>query len=86
MLCSVPHPLAHSFAMESTQSPAQVRARLNEDLANGKTVVLSSQELDDPSLREQLPQLLEELSRSQQPNAHIGPRIPGYTMLGEIGQ
>lgn len=72
--------------MESTQSPAQVRARLNEDLANGKTIVLSSQELDDPSLREQLPQLLEDLSRSQLQNTHGGPRIPGHTMLGEIGQ
>ncbi|MGK0156075.1 MAG: serine/threonine protein kinase, partial [Neolewinella sp.] len=72
--------------MENTQSPAEVRARLNEDLANGKTIVLSSQELDDPSLREQLPQLLEDLSRSQLQNTHGGPRIPGHTMLGEIGQ
>lgn len=72
--------------MESIQSPTQIRARLNEDLANGKTIVLSSQDLDDPSLREQLPQLLEDLSRSQQPNTTNGPRIPGYTMLGEIGQ
>lgn len=72
--------------MESTQATAQVRARLNEDLANGKTIVLSSQELDDPSLREQLPQLLEDLTRSQQPKTQSGPHIPGYTMLGEIGQ
>ncbi len=72
--------------MESTQSPSQVRARLNEDLANGKTIVLSSQELDDPSLREQLPQLLEDLSHAQPSKTQIGPKIRGYTMLGEIGQ
>lgn len=75
-----------SPVMEIMQTPAQVLVRLNEDLANGKTIVLSSQELDDPSLREQLPQLLEDLSRSQQPNTLRGPHVPGYTMLGEIGQ
>jgi serine/threonine protein kinase len=72
--------------MEITQSPDQVRARLNDDLANGKTIVLSTQELDNPSLREQLPQLLEDLSRAHSPSNAHGPRIPGYTMLGEIGQ
>lgn len=72
--------------MESMQSPDQLRARLNDDLANGKTIVLSTQELDDPSLRVQLPQLLEELSRAHSPSSAHGPRVPGYTMLGEIGQ
>ena len=68
------------------QTPEQVRARLNEDLANGKTIVLSTKELDSPSIREQLPQLLEELSRTHATEHQSGPRIPGYTMLGEIGQ
>ena len=72
--------------MDSAKTPDQVRERLDEDLANGKTIVLSSRELDDPSLREQLPQLLEDLSRKHQQHAGIGPRIRGYTMLGEIGQ
>jgi len=72
--------------MEATYSPENVRARLNEAIASGKTVVLSPAELDDPSLREQLPQLLEDLSAAQRTDTTIGPRIPGYTMLGEIGQ
>lgn len=72
--------------MEATHSPEHIRARLNEAIASGKTVVLSPAELDDPSLREQLPQLLDELSAAQRADTKIGPRIPGYTILGEIGQ
>ncbi|MFN3242424.1 MAG: serine/threonine-protein kinase [Planctomycetota bacterium] len=68
------------------KTPAEIRARLSEDLANGKTIVLSTRELDDPSLREQLPQLLEDLSATHAPKPGVGPQIPGYTMLGEIGQ
>jgi len=71
--------------MESIRSPEEVRARLTEDVANGKTVVLSTRELDDPSLREQLPQMLEDLSRASR-TQRLGPHLPGYTMLGEIGQ
>lgn len=37
-------------------------------------------------MREQLPQLLEDLSRSHRPDTYGGPRIPGHTILGEIGQ
>jgi len=72
--------------MDGTKAPEQLRARLSEDLANGKTIVLSTRELDDPSLREQLPELLEDLSRKHAPATGIGPQIAGYTMLGEIGQ
>lgn len=72
--------------MEATNSPEEIRARLDAAIANGKTVVLAPDELDDPSLREQLPQLLEDLSAAHRPQTVIGPKVPGYTILGEIGQ
>lgn len=72
--------------MQSSNSPEQIRARLDQDLAQGKTIVLSSSELDDASLRAQLPGMLEELSRRHAGAAtYPGPPLPGYTLLGEIG-
>ncbi|MFK7741345.1 MAG: protein kinase [Planctomycetota bacterium] len=71
--------------MESSQTPRQVRARLDADLANGKTVVLSDQDLDNPQVRAELPQLLEDLSRVHR-TAVAGPDIPGYRLLGELGR
>lgn len=55
-------------------------------MIQGKTVVLSSAELDDPDLRERLPHLLEDLLETQSPAQPDGPKIPGHTILGEIGQ
>jgi serine/threonine protein kinase len=64
---------------------ASLRARLAADLAAGKTVSLSAAELADPELRRELPRLLEELTATA-PGAPPPPlRVPGYTLLGEIG-
>ncbi|MCR9246195.1 MAG: serine/threonine protein kinase [bacterium] len=76
---------------ESTPEPqrpdrAALRARLAADLAAGRTVALSNTEMGDAELREELPRLLEELGQVRdQPAEPAGLRIPGYTVLGEIG-
>jgi serine/threonine protein kinase len=62
-----------------------VRARLAADIASGKTVSLSAEELAHPEVREKLPQLLEELTRGNTTGAPPAVRIPGITLLGEIG-
>ena len=72
--------------MASRTTPDAIRARLADDIAAGKTVVLSTRELDDPVLRRELPGMLEELSREHHAATSGGPQIRGYTMLGEIGQ
>ncbi|MCU0863577.1 MAG: serine/threonine protein kinase [Planctomycetes bacterium] len=60
-----------------------LRARLAADLDAGKTISLSSADLAAPQVRQELPQLLEELTRGRRLRAAI--EIPGYTLLGEIG-
>ncbi len=70
--------------MES-HSSGDVRARLGSDVAAGKTVVLSARDLDDPAVRAQLPALLEELARAGAAPPP-GLSVPGYALLGEIGQ
>jgi serine/threonine protein kinase len=84
MLCTSPSTLA--ALTKPNNSPADVRARISKIITEGKTVVLSSAELDDPSIREQLPQLLEEIAQEQGTQTCVGPSIPGHTLLGEIGQ
>lgn len=65
--------------------PEQLRARFAADLAAGKTVALPAEALANPDLRAQLPELLEEVTRAASPAAAPPLRIPGYTLLGEIG-
>ncbi|MFY9345402.1 MAG: serine/threonine-protein kinase [Planctomycetota bacterium] len=64
--------------------PDGLRSRWAADVAAGKTVVLPREALADATLRQRLPDLLEEL-RQQQPTAIPPLQIPGYTLLGEIG-
>lgn len=65
---------------------AALRTRLAADIAAGKTVSLSAEELAHPELRRRLPQLLEELTGTNDGDGGSGPvRVPGYTLLGEIG-
>jgi serine/threonine protein kinase len=62
-------------------SPESLRARLAADIAAGKTVALTPEQMADPQLRAKLPQLLDTLG----PIQNTSLRIPGYTILGEIG-
>jgi serine/threonine protein kinase len=62
----------------------RLRQRLADDLAAGKTISLSSDDLADPSVRSRLPDLLESL-RGTQPKPPTRLVVPGYTLLGEIG-
>lgn len=61
----------------------RLRQRLADDLAQGKTVSLSSADLADPAVRSRLPALLESLRRKDASPARLV--VPGYTLLGEIG-
>ncbi|HEB54676.1 MAG TPA: serine/threonine protein kinase, partial [bacterium] len=63
-----------------------VRDRLRDDLANGKTIVLSAKELEDAALRRDLPEMLERLEREHAAQIGGGPDIEGYTVLAKIGQ
>ena len=73
--------------MDRSEARKQIEARLERDLAAGKTISLSDRDLDDAGVREQLPQLLDQLAqREPQKGSATGPSIPGYTLLGEIGQ
>lgn len=65
--------------------PRDLRARLAADISAGKTVCLSSAELAAPEVRAQLPSLLEELSRTHASTFASPMRVPGYTILGEVG-
>ncbi len=62
-----------------------LRARFAADLAAGKTVALSADELADPHVRSYLPELLDEISRTQPEASRPPMRVPGFTLLGEIG-
>ena len=62
----------------------RLRQRLADDLAAGKTISLSSDDLADPAVRSRLPDLLESL-RGTQPKPPTRLVVPGYTLLGEIG-
>ncbi len=62
----------------------RLRQRLADDLAAGKTISLSSDDLADPAVRSRLPDLLESL-RGSQPKPPTRLVVPGYTLLGEIG-
>ncbi|MBL8734021.1 MAG: serine/threonine protein kinase [Planctomycetes bacterium] len=73
---------------ESPANPstsAEVRARLSADVAAGKTISLSTDDLARPEVRANLPHLLEELAREAHAN-NLGPAVPGYTLLAAIGQ
>jgi len=62
----------------------ELTQRIAADFAAGRTVALQPAELANAALRHRLPDLLDELSHaSGQPPA--GLRIPGYTVLAEIG-
>lgn len=71
--------------MTESSSPdsAALRARLTADIAAGRTVSLAAEDLADPEIRRRLPKLLEELTAAAPPPSPV--RIPGYTLLGEIG-
>ncbi|MBL8751926.1 MAG: serine/threonine protein kinase [Planctomycetes bacterium] len=73
--------------MQERQSPdaAALRARFAADLAAGKTVALSAEEMADPHVRRHLPELLEALERERGDGPAPTEQVPGYTMLAEIG-
>lgn len=73
-------------AAPSVSLPAELRVRLAEDLAAGKTIALSPRELEDPGVRAELPAMLDELSRQHREQSFSAVSLPGYTMLGEIAQ
>jgi len=62
-------------------SPEFLRESLAEYVAAGKTVALTAEQLADPRIRAQLPQLLDALGPSQDTSL----KVPGYVILGEIG-
>ncbi len=61
-----------------------LKQRFADDLASGKTVALSSAELADPKLRQELPRLLDAAARSA--SVAPGAALPGYRLLAEIGR
>lgn len=63
-----------------------LRARLAAEVAAGRTVVLSHQDLAAPEVRSQLPSLLEQLAGSRPGGLNAPLTVPGYTVLGAIGQ
>lgn len=65
--------------------PRDLRTRLAADISAGKTVCLSAVELAAPDVRAQLPAMLDELSREHASTFASPIRVPGYTMLGEVG-
>ncbi len=73
--------------MQERPSPdsTELRARLAADIASGKTIALSAEDLARPDVRHRLPELLENLARSQLAHPTSSFHIPGYTLLGEIG-
>lgn len=71
---------------EQPSPTGELRARIAADLAVGKTVSLSAEEMANPELRRQLPRLLAELAGTRPTRADGGLHVPGYSVLGEIGQ
>ncbi len=70
-----------------TLSPAPVlRQRLAAEIAAGRTISLSAEEMADPELRRRLPGLLAELTGAGAAGASPGLHLPGYSVLGMIGQ
>jgi len=63
--------------------PTALRSRLAADIAAGRTISLSAEDLAHPEVRSQLPQLLEELTGREGPPPPL--RVPGYTLQAEIG-
>ncbi|MBX3463198.1 MAG: serine/threonine protein kinase [Planctomycetes bacterium] len=72
---------------EPAPQPAALalRRRLASDVAAGRTVSLSSEEMADPELRRELPALLAGLASGGAPGVGPGLQLPGYTVLGAIG-
>lgn len=69
----------------SDEPPTVVlRRRLADDVAAGRTVVLSAADLSSPEVRAALPQLLEAIASAAGGVAPL--RLPGYEVLGAIGQ
>lgn len=67
--------------MDDPLAPESLRERFAADIAAGRTVALTAEQLADPKIRAQLPQLLDALG----PSPGTSLRIPGYVILGEIG-
>ena len=61
----------------------RLEERFAEALASGKTVALSSRELDDPQIRRQLPDLLD--AAAQRTSNAGDTELPGYCLLAEVG-
>lgn len=72
--------------LPSAEGAGEIRERLAADIAAGRTVILGQKDLAHPDLREKLPVLLEELRRAAPAESAATPTVPGYTLLGEIGQ
>jgi serine/threonine protein kinase len=71
---------------EDPPTESRLRERIARDIAAGRTVSLSAAELAAPELRQRLPQLLEEYEPRRPSPPYGAPRLPGYTILAEIGQ
>jgi len=72
---------------EEEPSPApDLQQRLAAEIAAGRTVSLSAEEMADPELRRRLPRMLAELTGAAGTPVGPGLRLPGYTVLGVIGQ
>ena len=90
MLCSAALALASepglrmSHESRSDSDLHSVRIRLAADIAAGRTVVLSKQDLLSPRFRERLPEFLDGIAGTA-PRLGQTP-VPGYTLLGEIGR
>lgn len=71
---------------DPTNEPPTVvlRRRLEGDVAAGRTVTLSAADMASPEVRAALPELLAAVAESAPASAPI--RLPGYEVLGAIGQ
>lgn len=69
---------------DEPQLPEDVRQRIAQDLAAGRTIALPPSELARADVRERLPELLADLGRLAD-GGSSRLQVPGYRVLGEIG-
>ena len=70
--------------MDRPDEPATLRRRLVDDVAAGRTVVLTATDMSSPEVRASLPAMLESIAGTVPAGSPL--RLPGYEVLGAIGR
>lgn len=78
-------PAAEPNPARPNELPPELRERIADDLASGRTVALPAEVLANPELRGNLPAVFESLQAKERPAAGAL-QIPGYRIVCEIGQ